>query len=554
MLIHRFAELGASLYEICTELKRQSRVFRELELSYSAEYPLSVPIVINLPDNGVRLRFDAPDQRLRLIEVLDFHRSNFTYKDNDLIPNLETAIHGPDRARSSLAYRRIYQLFGPSYPGEFISPTTKTGSGTYVLSYPGIAFSFPLQKSAWSPTVDHATMLSKSASPVTSISIFEGASWPDARKLLFVRKPVNPRCSRLPVNRREGLIDEVEHARIHGAGKVELLRRSSPPFYLILSQTTPQDLITELGPPDQVFDRPAYEGTPPQLPADAGNRARGRRLSNVPNSYGSTRSTPSSVSSNNTDAYVTTDFEDDDDCDTIHGGEREKNMQEQYYCYFTHGFDILLGPPTTISDLPGHPAAVEQDRVSRSDSHKVATRIVLHGNIPGSYPFNRHRRSRWSLASSPYPTLQKSEINSESAFKDFHPLLMKAFEGVWPEKDMSEGMVIVRNWNGRDYEDNDSPSNSAIFVGNMDGDFSNSSTSTVASASRTAPKFVDDGDGLDDDLDDDEDWDAVDAPGESPIKRGRNEDRWLRNTKLYKFPGLMFEVMDKGAISALTVY
>ena len=33
-----------------------------------------------------------------------------------------------------------------------------------------------------------------------------------------------------------------------------------------------------------------------------------------------------------------------------------------------------------------------------SPDRLVATKLVLHGNIPGSYEFNRHRRCRWDIA------------------------------------------------------------------------------------------------------------------------------------------------------------
>lgn len=304
----------------------------------------------------------------------------------------------------------------------------------------------------------------------------------------------------------------------------------------------------------------------------------------VPSSYGSARSarsTPSSLSSNNTDTYATTDFEDDDDddADTIHGGEAESEIQEQYYCYFSHGFDLLLGSPTDISPVPGQSAdqqgqEEEENLVPNSDSHKVVTRIVLHGNIPGSYPFNRHRRSRWSLVNPPYPALKKSdvEINSESKFLDFHKVLIKSFQGMWPDKDMSEGMVIVRNWNGRD-DDSDSPSNSAIWIGGqMDDIAPNNSGQSAAAAARAQQNHShhhqqqqqqrrNNFGGMDDDFDndfdnddDDDDWDAVEPIGDAPPRKGNQHDRWLRNTKLFKFPGLMFEVMENGAVSALTVY
>ena len=76
---------------------------------------------------------------------------------------------------------------------------------------------------------------------------------------------------------------------------------------------------------------------------------------------------------------------------------------------------------------------------------------------------------------------------------------------MWPEKDMKEGMVIVRDWAG------DSPSSSAILIGEG-------------------------------------------ADEEEEESSGQAGEKWLKNTQLYKFPGLMFEVMHNGAITALTIY
>ncbi|GAB7357685.1 hypothetical protein MBLNU459_g0174t1 [Dothideomycetes sp. NU459] len=499
-----FMHLGASLYDTCTALRADSKTFRKLELSYSAQDPLQHPVIVNLPENGIRLRFDGPDQRLRLIEILDFHRSRFTYKNEDLVPH-----HAPNAAtygkpQSPLVYRRVYQLFGPSYPGEFIPPKDGTGTGIYVLSFPGIALSFPLQASAWSTNADHPTFLTTSASPVTSIAIFEGTTWPEARADLFLRTPAAPRSSAVAARPRETAPDEVEYVKVHGAGQLEVLRRTSPPFWIVLSQTTPQDLITELGPPDQICRRPHNEDDSPRKPIGNGVR---RASSAMPRSYGST---PSSVSSTNTDTYET-EFDDDD------AGEGVDSVQvnEQYFCYFEHGFDILLGPPTDISPLPvtSGDNTQFQKPASISDSQTTVTRVIMHGNIPGSYPFNRHRRSRWSLQ-----YLPDDLITSESKFNDFHQGLLQAFKGIWPEKEMQEGMVIVRSWGG----DSDSPSGSAILIGGE----------------------------MDEDMEDME-GSGWDKEGDGS---GNGSEQWLKNTRLFKFPGLMFEVMHNGAVSALTVY
>ena len=84
---------------------------------------------------------------------------------------------------------------------------------------------------------------------------------------------------------------------------------------------------------------------------------------------------------------------------------------------------------------------------------------------------------------------------------------------------MSEGMVIVRSWGG----DADSMTGSAILInGEMDME--------------DDAEFINGSDG----------W-------EREKKDDKGDEQWLRNTKLYKFPGLMFEVMHNSAVSALTV-
>ena len=101
-------------------------------------------------------------------------------------------------------------------------------------------------------------------------------------------------------------------------------------------------------------------------------------------------------------------------------------------------------------------------------------------------------------------------MTSETPFDAIHSSLLSAFKDVWPEKDMKEGMVIVRDWGG-----DDSPSGTAVLIGG--------------------------------DMDEDDEEEE-----ESPDKDGG--EQWLKNTQLYKFPGLMFEVMHNGAVSALTIY
>lgn len=172
----------------------------------------------------------------------------------------------------------------------------------------------------------------------------------------------------------------------------------------------------------------------------------------------------------------------------------ERVGRETFWCYFGHGMDILLGPPSEQASMDadgGHPTPLS------SSSHLVVLKVVLHGNIPGSYAFNRHRRLRWTIELRDASSL----LSSEHVFDDIKADLMQAFHNVWPESEMGRGKVVNRTW-GAD------PSDSSFFLPDAEQDL---------------------------------------------VEAGSGSEQWLGNTKLYSFPGLTFEVLTNGAISALTM-
>ena len=450
--------------------------YNKIQLHFSQSNPLTAPVLVTLPQNGIRLRFDGSDQRLRLIEVLDFQKVQLTYKGGELIKNREAA--------SSASFKRIYQLFGASYPGEYLPP--KTGNkGTYVLSWPGIAFNFPLQHMAGLTDKDHVSLLgSSAASPATQMAIFEGNSWPEARNQLFVNVPSGPRMSSITKFPRDNLPAEIEQALITGDGNVTLIRRSpAPTFTIKLGQTTPQDLLTELGRPDAFHNRDA------QAISDQLNYPRAGSFSRPTSNGRHHISPPSSYSSTGTDSFDA-DFDSGDaDEDPM-----ERIGREKFWCYFMHGMDILVGPPdeSTSSEDPRE----HYRNFGSVSSRLVVLKVVMHGNIPGSYAFNRHRRLRWSI-----DLLSASSVlSSEHVFDEIKSDLMQAFAHVWPASEMGRGKVVNRTWGG-------SPSDSSFFLPDADHD----------------------------------------------LVEGVGSEQWLGNTKLYAFPGLTFEVLGNGTICALTV-
>lgn len=510
-----FLTLGCSLHEALTAIKAEVRAFPRFQLYHDDSRPIASPIHVVLPDNGLRLQFDGPDQRLRLIEVLDFLKAKLVYKDVEVFKPAE-GIGGISSGPSGPKFRHIYdKLLGPTYGGEYIPPNNQddpNAKGVYNLSYPGVAFNFPVQHSAYSPKKDFISLLSSSATgPATSMAVFNGESWQKARGTLFTATPPNPRAASLAGKGKEGGPDEIEMVRIHGEGRIELVRRSSPPFWIILSETTPQDLIMELGAPDSIYRKHDHRLS---IHKD-------RRASDV-SDHSPLGLTPDETDSDN-NSVIGTDNEDDwedDDEAALEAQEREVAAAEHFYNYYHHGFDILISQPTQIS--PSSPTAERKEAELHEGgelsaqplNHLAATKVIFHGNIPGSYQFNRHRRSRWSLEHVPSEHF-RDPLNSEMRFADISGRLKEVFKSYYENEEeerlQQRGMALNRGWG-------DSPGSSCELLGGWED------------GSGRKSKFANAGSGI--------------IEGDSNVG----------NVELFGFPGMVFEVLKNGAVSALTVY
>jgi hypothetical protein len=498
--------LGASLHDTLTRLKAEPQRFPKLDLAYENTASVKEPVILNLPTNGVRLRFDGPEQRLRLIEVLDFTKSHLTYKDKDVLRPATAVQTASSSSESGPAFRHIYnRLLGPTFPGEYIEPEVgdETGMGLYVLSYPGIAFSFPLHKSSWSPKKDFVSLLSSSTShPAASMAIFRGESWPDARERLF-SQTLDPRESFTTLMKsKEPVADEVRLVRIHGEGRLELVRPDGvPPFWIKLGRTSPQELVSTLGPPDAIYRKNDQRMSI--------HKARPASRSHTRPDPNEMRLQDDSTDTDQSSAHTATDDSGDEEDD----GEVAGSVSgECFYNYFYHGFDVLISTPTAPSRCPPSKRPTGEEGILPADTsnHLVATKLILHGNVPGSYPFNRHRRCRWEIQ---YLKPRKGEdiINSESPFKDIESRLREEWNSIYKDAEEAKagqrGMVLNRDWG-------DSPGSSCELLGGWE---------ESVGGKRTDPA-------------------------------GTEDVRGLGNTTLFGFPGLVFEVLKNGIVSGVTVF
>ncbi|KAI5380535.1 hypothetical protein J4E82_000492 [Alternaria postmessia] len=500
-----FMTLGCSLHEVLTTIKAEVKAFPRFQLYHDELRPISSPVQVVLPDNGLRLQFDGPDQRLRLIEVLDFAKAKLVYKDIEVYKPGEVGFSG---GVSGPRFRHVYdKLLGPTYGGEYIPPKSEdpNARGTYNLSYPGIAFNFSVQHSAYSPKKDFISLLSSSATgPATSMAVFNGESWQKARGTLFTATPPNPRSLALGKAKDSGP-DEIETVKIHGEGRIELVRRSSPPFWITLSETTPQDLIMELGAPDSIYRKNDHRLSihKDRRTSDASDLSPGGLTPDDDSDHGSV------IRSDNEDAW-----EDDDEA-ALEAQEREVAAAEHFYNYYHHGFDILISQPTQIS--PPSPTAERRESELHSQgelsaqplNHLTATKIIFHGNVPGSYQFNRHRRSRWTLEHVP-SAMYRDPLSSEMGFGDISGRLKEVFKPYYENEEQERlqqrGMALNRGWG-------DSPGSSCELLGGWED------------SSGKKSKFANAG---------------------SVLMEGAAD---VGNVELFGFPGMVFEVLKNGAAS-----
>ena len=503
--------LGAALHDVLTRLKAQAQVFPSIDISYSPTKPLIAPVILNLPENGIRLRFDGPDQRLRLIEVLDFTKMQLIYKNTDLVKLPET--NSPETTPSSSSgpvFRHVYnRIMGPAFPGEYIPPASSSTltEGLYILSYPGIAFTFPFQDSKWDPAKDFVSLLSSNAAaPAKAMAIFAGESWQDACHDLMTAPCSNPRSLALSSRGKEFRPREVDLIRIRGNGLVDLERGpNNPTFRINLGKTTPQDLVTELGPPDAIYHKSDRKIAVYKIQ----HRDRKPTKTSPVASHGNHEDMNDTDQSSAPSASE--DEEDEEQSDPM-GNTKADSSTECFYNYFYHGFDVFISQPT----LPDHSICSTEyddgDEVEiRDPKQLVATKILLHANVPGSYPFNRYRRSRWVI------DVQASEVDDDLNSETPFTILSKCLRQIWRPHSADENSDnLLQKHIVLNRELAESPGSSCELLGGWE-----ESTDTQREGSR--------------------DRVAKDGPG-------------YGNTKLFGFPGLLFEVLRNDAVSCLTVY
>lgn len=553
--------LGSSLHHVLHLIQANPKNFPgNIEFHASQRDPVGAPIIVKLPDRGIQLRFDGPDQRLRLIEVIDFTKTRFTYDGKDILKQ--------DRPKSQKGptFKSIYTQFGPTTPGEFHPSKSKDATyDDYELSYPGVSFRFPVQAGTfkkgmrWAETVNF--LYTSTVKPAVSMAVFNGESWPEVSKDIYTMTLPFQRNPIFGATRKDyaKLPKEIEFARIHGQGQIELVRKNAPSVWILLNETTPQDLLAELGPPDEIFKKPRHASV---------HRPRAESYSRPCRPSSKNDFKPSSWGSFNAISSATeTSGDEDEDLDDITGGNPTEEPEEYFWNYYSHGLDILISPnprsrihQRTLSgitnpkshhtpssaNLNQHQTPTEAQPIFHH-SHPVATKLLIHTNVPFTHAFNRHRRLRFEIAQPPPPSPDAGdkEQDEETEAQDMHPspltsetpwqlisesLKQRFHDGYYgsaeDERGAQQPMAVNRGWGGRSGEG--SLGESGELLGGWEG-------------------VVDEDDML-----------VRPGAGRGMVKKDKSDGTKMEEfgqAEMYGgFPGLIFEVLRNGVVCQVQVY
>lgn len=120
--------LGMHFSQAVAIIQSQVGVIKGVQVLYSDTNPLGVDIVINLPQDGIRLIFDPVVQRLKAIEVFNMKLVKLKY--------CSLAFNSPEVAPS---IEQIEHSFGATHPGVY-----DAAKHLFALHFRGLSFYFPV--------------------------------------------------------------------------------------------------------------------------------------------------------------------------------------------------------------------------------------------------------------------------------------------------------------------------------------------------------------------------------------------------------------------------
>ncbi|KAI3370840.1 hypothetical protein L3Q82_007366 [Scortum barcoo] len=133
---------GMPLAQAISILQKHCRIIKNVQVLYSEQTPLSHDLILNLTQDGIKLLFDATNQRLKVIEVYDLSKVKLKY----------CGVHFNSQAIAP-TIEQIDQSFGATHPGVY-----NAAEQLFHLNFRGLSFSFQLDSWNEAPKYELATV------------------------------------------------------------------------------------------------------------------------------------------------------------------------------------------------------------------------------------------------------------------------------------------------------------------------------------------------------------------------------------------------------------
>uniref|UniRef100_A0A3B3RAF8 Phagosome assembly factor 1 n=1 Tax=Paramormyrops kingsleyae TaxID=1676925 RepID=A0A3B3RAF8_9TELE len=150
--------LGMPLAQAISILQKHCRIIKNVQVLYSEQTPLSHDLILNLTQDGIKLLFDACNQRLKVIEVYDMTKVKLKY----------CGVHFNSQAIAP-TIEQIDQSFGATHPGVY-----NAAEQLFHLNFRGLSFSFQLD--SWSEAPKYELFYLDGLTFSTGLQIPHGAT------------------------------------------------------------------------------------------------------------------------------------------------------------------------------------------------------------------------------------------------------------------------------------------------------------------------------------------------------------------------------------------
>lgn len=155
--------LGMHFSQAVAIIQAQIGTIKGVQVLYNDAKPLEIDLVINLPQDGIRLFFDPVSQRLKIIliynmKLVKLKYCGLTFNSPELLPSIEQIEHS----------------FGATHPGEYDSEKQ-----VFTLNFRGLSFYFPVDSKYQKGSTHNLASLQfpPGNSPVVSrMAIYSGSS------------------------------------------------------------------------------------------------------------------------------------------------------------------------------------------------------------------------------------------------------------------------------------------------------------------------------------------------------------------------------------------